>query len=249
MKYYLQNGIQQTGPFTLEELSLITDKDIFYVWCEGEANWKPLKELMNSIETENISKINLLANPKVPNHEKNYAYRRFIKFGLIVPLSMIILFVFFLYKSHNEKTILKEENRLFNRIVVTSGHYYPLVIRSMIFQNGTTSFEDGSKIKKKETPYLVPIIFFQRLHKNTNPEVHLVLKMLKKALNNSNFILVDNLFKKTLELTNDDPTAFFHNPSSQLNFDALNQELEIGNYKIQVWFENKCLYEGNFEMI
>ncbi len=97
--YYLHNGIESSGPFTLEELKIkkITPKTP--VWCQGMTDWKTaadIEELKNIIFITTpppLNKNTVLATPAPTNEVKQITDKKRTKSTRIFGLKKSVFFL------------------------------------------------------------------------------------------------------------------------------------------------------------
>ncbi|MEO6838956.1 MAG: DUF4339 domain-containing protein [Ginsengibacter sp.] len=85
-KYFLSDGVNQSGPFTFEEISKLFLKKDTKVWVEGAENWKNISEF------EELKPLIIIMPPPIPkdeNKSKNLAKEIKINFKLLL-ISLIL---------------------------------------------------------------------------------------------------------------------------------------------------------------
>jgi uncharacterized RDD family membrane protein YckC len=122
-KYYIHDGVSQTGPFTVKELSLMNLKANYFVWHENLSEWTPintideLKSILvksppeflpktntsppltaNKIQTQ-LEEIQKGINSDVKEHKSANVFKWLIaSFIDLIPLFLLFLFLF-LYEN------------------------------------------------------------------------------------------------------------------------------------------------------
>lgn len=266
MQYFLNNGKEQTGPLNFEDLTKIESKNDYYVWHKDLDDWELLssyltKDSNSNIAQENnekISQTNDVIEQKVISKEsgKDKKMTYLIVIAILVMGGVILALVV----SQFTNQVSKLESSL-----SATSYVYPIVIKKLSFQKRIARTDgdpdsaqlstDQNIFKMSEAMNFSEVISFLKVRSTDDFSFELKTKIFDPSGNllhmpksPQDFTISDSFY-----LTPDMPVASLINPPpvpARTLFSAFGADQSLsffpGDYKVQIWFENKCLFEGGF---
>lgn len=273
MQYFLNNGKEQTGPWNFEDLTKIESKNDYYVWHKDLNDWEPLSAHLTKDNNNNPQKNNIkltetdgTIEQKVISKESGTANK--ITYVIVIAILVIgsIILALLLFQFANRVSKIEIEKKILDASLYATAYAYPIVIKKLSFSQwtGRTTADpdsgylskDENIFKASETMNFSEVISFLKVR--TSDDFALVeLKtkifdpfgnLLHMPKSPQDFTIADSLF-----LPSDMPVATIIYPPpipAKTVFSSFGTDQSLsflpGDYKVQIWFENKCLFEGGF---
>ena len=103
IKYYIHDGIDQEGPFTIEELRGQRLNQNIQVWHNGLRHWSPvqdLPELEGFVSDEAVPPPYVMYNLPVEDSEDSYIKKRPVNLILTIVLTIIAIVILATLANH-----------------------------------------------------------------------------------------------------------------------------------------------------
>lgn len=213
-------------------------------------------------KTVTLDNTGILADPGLT--KKDLSVSRYMKVsilaGAIVVLALFVIYARQYTRLSKRIKYLEAEKRTLRASLEYTAGQYPVIITGISFKNGLDNdFLEDNTFKSSETKYVYPIISFYQSGGTSLDSLELEIKILDgegKLLTNSRFSPRHFTMKYCLRLTAGVPVASFIYPPPPPKKIALPRwespvapSYPVGDYTVQLWYRNKCLYESGFKII